>query len=199
MKSLSRLMERALLYRLWQMPFAERKLAPVLRHNDLSAARRVLDVGCGPGTNAAHFAYADYVGLDNNPEYIAWARQRHRGRFLVADVCRETSLAGSGFDFVLVNSVFHHIATPSVRTILAHLAGLLTDGGHVHILDLIMPERPGLPRLLARWDRGEFPRPLPEWQALFSEAFEPVLLEPYPLALAGLTLWNMVYFKGRRK
>ena len=44
-------MDRVTAYRLWQAPFAEKKLEPLRRHNDLSTIRRVLDVGCGPGTN----------------------------------------------------------------------------------------------------------------------------------------------------
>jgi SAM-dependent methyltransferase len=192
-------MEHVTAYRLWQAPFARQKLAPVLRHNDLSAVRRVLDVGCGPGTNADAFAHVDYVGVDNNPEYIAWAQRRYRGRFLVADVCRDGLPAGSGFDFILVNSFFHHVETPAVRQILSRLSELLTDGGHIHILDLVMPDHPGLPRLLARWDRGDFPRPLSEWKELFTDALEPVLFEPYPLGAFGVTLWNMVYFKGKRR
>jgi hypothetical protein len=26
---------------------------------------------------------------------------------------------------------------------------------------------------------------------------EPVVFEPYPLGAAGMTFWNMIYFKGR--
>ena len=51
-----RLLEQPLSYRLWQAPFAEAKFEPVRRHNDLGRVRRVLDVGCGPGTNTHHFA-----------------------------------------------------------------------------------------------------------------------------------------------
>ena len=198
-RGLARLLDNVLAYRLWQSPFAERKLEPVLRHNDVRSARRVLDVGCGPGTNARHFLHADYLGIDLNPGYVADARRRYGDRFRVADV-REAFEAGGGpFDWILVNSLLHHVATPDVRTLLARLAGLLTAEGHVHILDLVMPDRPGLARLLARWDRGEHARRLGHWRDLFSEAFEPVLLEPYPVVAFGVTLWHMVYFKGRRR
>ena len=199
MKSLSRVMELVAVYRLWQAPFAERKFAPVRRHNDLASARRVLDLGCGPGTNARHFRHADYVGVDNNTEYIAWARRHYPGRFVVADVSKDAMTVGSGFDFILANSFFHHIATQDVRRILAHVAALLSEGGQVHILDLVMPKNNGLPRMLASWDRGEFPRPLEEWRALLTESFVPVVFEPYPLGIAGVTLWEMVYFKGGRR
>ena len=49
MKLHARVMERVTAYRLWQAPFAEKKLAPLFQHNKLAAARRVLDVGCGCG------------------------------------------------------------------------------------------------------------------------------------------------------
>ncbi len=198
MKRLSGVMGNVHAYRLWQTPFAEKKFEPIRRHNDLAAVRRVLDVGCGPGTNARHFAHADYLGIDHNPDYIASARRRFGDRFAVADVRGELPGAGAPFDFILVNSLFHHIETSDARQILARLSGLLTGGGHVHILDLVMPDRPGLPRLLARWDRGDYPRPLPEWRELFSKSFAPSVFEPYPLGALGVTLWHMVYFKGRR-
>lgn len=192
-------MERATAYRLWQAPFAEKKLEPLRRHNDVSKVSRVLDVGCGPGTNARHFAHADYLGLDMNPAYIEHARRRYGKRFEVADVTHDATPSSEPFDFVLVNSLLHHIDTPNTRRVLAHLATRLTADGHVHILDLVLPERCGLPRMLAKWDRGNHPRPLEEWRAIFSEAFEPVVFEPYPLGAFGVTLWSMVYFKGRRR
>ena len=43
----------------------------------IGAAQTVLDVGCGPGTNAPHFAHADYLGVDINPSYVATAARRY--------------------------------------------------------------------------------------------------------------------------
>ncbi|NUP56678.1 MAG: class I SAM-dependent methyltransferase [Gemmatimonadaceae bacterium] len=199
MKPYARLMENTLAYRVWQAPFAEQKLAPLYAHNDVARARRVLDVGCGPGTNTAHFAHADYLGIDFNPAYIDSARERYGREFVVADVTKYEVAPDQRFDLILANSLFHHIDTASTRRILAHLATLLSDDGHVHVFDLVLPEGPSVSRLLARADRGEFPRPLEEWRALFTAAFEPVVFEPYPLGAAGMTLWNMIYFKGRAR
>lgn len=197
MKGYARVMENTLAYRLWQAPFAERKLVPLFAHNDVSKARRVLDVGCGPGTNTRHFASAEYLGIDYNPAYIESARKRHGREFVVADVTKYDVPADQRFDFILANSLFHHLDDADTRRILAHLATLLTDDGHVHILDLVLPSRPSISRLLARADRGDYPRPLARWGEIFSESFQPVVFEPYPLGAAGLTLWSMVYFKGR--
>ncbi len=199
MKSYARLMENTVAYRLWQTPFAEKKLVPLYAHTDPARARRVLDVGCGPGTNTAHFASADYLGIDINPAYIESARRRHRRDFIVADVTKYNVVPEQRFDLILANSLFHHIDSASTRRILAHLATLLSDDGYVHIFDLVLPARASISRFLARADRGEYPRPLDEWHELFTSAFEPVVFEPYPLGAAGITLWNMIYFKGRAR
>jgi SAM-dependent methyltransferase len=193
------LLENSLVYRVWQAPFAERKLLPLLNHNDVQGARRVLDVGCGPGTNTHHFADAEYLGIDFNPAYVESARRRHGRDFIVADVTTYRVPADRRFDLILANSLFHHIDDRSTRRILSHLATLLTDDGHVHILDLVLPPRPSVSRLLARADRGDYPRPLEQWRELFTTDFEPVVFEPYGLGAAGLTLWSMVYFKGRAR
>lgn len=199
MKLHARLMEHTLAYRAWQAPFAEQKLAPLFAHNDVARARRVLDVGCGPGTNTHHFAGMEYLGIDFNAAYIESARERHGREFVVADVTRYEVPRDRRFDLILANSLFHHIDAANTRRILAHLATLLSDDGYVHVFDLVLPTRPSVSRLLARADRGDFPRPLEEWRDLFTDAFEPVVFQPYPLGIAGVTLWNMVYFKGRAR
>src|SRR5206468_6323559 len=79
-------LEHTLAYRLWQAPFADKKLAPLFAHQDLRSVRRVLDVGCGPGTNTRHFERTGYLGVDINESYIADARRRYGRDFLVADV-----------------------------------------------------------------------------------------------------------------
>lgn len=199
MSAVHRLLEFTPVYRAWQAPFAERKFAPVRQHTDLASVRRVLDVGCGPGTNTHWFAAHDYLGVDINPGYIEDARRRTGRRFLVADVTTYQVDPHERFDFIFLNSLLHHIDTPSVRRLLANLATLLTDDGSIHILDLVLPPRMSIPRLLAKWDRGTYARPLDEWVGLFTEQFEPVLCEPFALGRFGLSLWSMVYFKGRRR
>jgi SAM-dependent methyltransferase len=195
----ARIMENTGAYRLWQAPFADMKFAPILAHNDLRQARRVLDVGCGPGTNTPQFAHTDYLGIDHNPRYLEHARRRYGRDFLVADIAHWPLAPTARFDFVLINSFLHHVDTPSARRILAQLHALLTDDGHVHIIDLVLPERPSLARFLARQDRGGFARPLREWQGIFGEMFETVVFEPFRLTGLGATLWEQVYFKGRGK
>jgi len=198
MSVLEAFLAQPLVYRLWQAPFVRQKLEPFLAHSDVASAGRVLDVGCGPGTNARLFARSDYLGLDWNEAYIRYAQGRYPGRFVKADA-RAFHVAPAGsFDCILVNSLLHHLGDEDVRGVLRNLARLLSEGGAIHILELVLPAESGPARLLARLDRGESPRPLEAWQALFAEEFTTEVFEPYVVGKLGIPLWHMVYFKGRR-
>lgn len=194
-----RLMETSLVYRLWQAPFADQKLAPVLRDTDLRRVGRVLDLACGPGTNAHHFAPRAYTGVDINRAYIERARDRYEGRFIVADATAPDLLSGERFDFILVNSFLHHLGTDAVAKTLVRVKELLSDDGQVHVLDLVLPPRPGPAKVLARADRGDYARPIAEWRDVLERFFEPVFLEPFALTAAGIPLWNMFHFKGKKR
>ncbi|MBK97152.1 MAG: hypothetical protein CMJ79_15775 [Planctomycetaceae bacterium] len=192
-------------YQLWQAPFAHRKFTPLLKHNDLSNIQRVLDVGCGPGTNARFFRKRDYLGLDINPRYIESASRRFSSKhgapceFRVQDVCQYHPPDNERADFVLLNSFLHHIDDENSSAILSRLHDVLAEEGHVHILDLVLPDSMSISRLLAKLDRGNYPRPLEHWKKLFTQHFTPVIFEPFDLTRIGIPFWKMVYFKGKKQ
>ena len=150
------------------------------------------------GTFAWISRYFGYTGIDRDAGYVADAKKRLQGTFLVADAADRLPLEGP-FDFILVNSLLHHLDDTDARAVLASAADLVAEDGHVHVMDLVLPERPSPARKLAHLDRGDFPRPLGEWHTLFSERFEPVVFQPYAIRALGLPLWHMVYFKGRAR
>jgi SAM-dependent methyltransferase len=200
MSVLDFIMRQPLVYRLWMAPWAGKKFAPVASRNDMTRVRRVLDVGCGPGTNAEYFSGVSYLGVDLNPQYIRDAERRYGNgerRFLAVDAAKFQAAPEARFDFILVNSFFHHVNDEIARGILRNLSRLLTDDGAVHILDLVLPEKMSAAKVLALADRGEYPRSLEKWRELFSEFLKPECFEPYDLGMLGIPLWKMAYFKGR--
>jgi SAM-dependent methyltransferase len=196
---ITRLLEQAPVYSLWQAPFVGDKLAPVLAHNDLAQVHRVLDVGCGPGTNTDLFRAADYLGIDINPDYIKSAQRKHKRPFVVADVTAYEDHAAGKFDFILINSFLHHVDDADVSKVLSRTAGWLTPDGHIHVIEVVSPGDRSIAQLLASWDRGRYTRSLGHWRSLLERHLEIAVFETFFLTLMGTKLWNMVYCKGRGK
>ena len=182
-------------YRAWQAPFAEKKLRPLLRAQRLSRVRRVLDVGCGPGTNAHHFADVDYTGLDINEGYIADARRRHGREFRVADVTRldaRTHRAGRH------GARQQPPPSPRRRRKRSGLLGSLPRWSPPTARPHPRP-RPARAAFDSARDGEARPRPIgrarvTHWREL-SRALIEQIFEPY--SFAGL--WSMVYFRGSVK
>ncbi len=199
MKMLHRLLEQPSVFNLSQLPFSRQKFARILGHNDLKQVRAVLDVGCGPGTNAPRFAQAKYLGIDINERYIELARNRYHRDFLVADVTTSEAIPAGSYDFILVNSFLHHIDTPDAHRVLSRASKFLTLDGHLHSVELVLPENASIARWLALHDRGKFPRSLSTWRDIFTDKLETVIFEPFPIRHLGQTIMELVYFKGRVK
>lgn len=190
-------MDQTTAYRLWQAPFLHQKFEPILDQNDLGDVQRVLDVGCGPGTNRPYFKDRDYLGIYINEQYIKYARQKFGGRFEVADVTQYKVANNEKFDFVLLNSLLHHLDDEETDAVLGSLSNVVSENGHVHIIDLVLPDERGIPRFLAMNDRGDHGRPLDRWREIFSKHFEPVICDLFSIDLLGVSLWQLVYFKGK--
>lgn len=197
---ISNVLDSGVVYSLWQAPFADLKMQPVLKHNRLSEWKSVLDVACGPGTNARYFRHSNYLGFDLNSNYIQLAKQRFGDQFVVGDALTfHPPNPHSRFEHILANSFFHHLSDADTRQTLQGLSRLMAPGGQIHILDLVLPERGRLGQWLARNDRGHFARNLDSWREIFGTFFEELVFEPYILRRCGVNFWHMVYFKGRRR
>jgi len=195
MRMIDRLLEHPAVYAVWQRPFVRTKFAPVERALQTQSMRRVLDVGCGPGTNAPRFAGTDYVGIDINGRYLDIARSKYAGQFIQADLETSDLSTYGAFDVILVNSFLHHLSDEAVSRVLGQLERVLEPEGRIHILELVLPSRFSFAKIMAKLDRGRFARPLAAWEALLSTHFDAAIVEPYNVAGA----WAMVYFQGKKR
>jgi trans-aconitate 2-methyltransferase len=113
-------------------PFDDLVARIIALRADLSAPRRVLDVGCGTGSQTATLAQrwpgASVVGTDSSPEMIERAQGRAvdgRPSFSVADVT-ETGV-NEPVDVLVCNAVLQWV--PDHLDVLARMAGWLAPGG----------------------------------------------------------------------
>ena len=79
----------------------------VTRH--FAPTARLLDVGCGSGWLADHFA--DYTGIDGSPDAVGRAQARSRNVTL-GDIDRPLPYEDASFDAVVLKDVLEHVADP---------------------------------------------------------------------------------------
>lgn len=104
--------------------------------------RRLLEVGCGLGSNLELLAPRDVLfGIDVDPEVLEFARARFAGRkeagFALADVARLDPeflerLRAQRFDSILCLNVLEHVLDDEAA--LRVLSGLLSPGGTLALL-----------------------------------------------------------------
>ena len=99
---------------------------------------RVLEIGCGLGTDGAQFAKAgaDYTGIDLTEASIELARKKFelsglRGEFRVADA-ENLDFAGESFDLVYSHGVLHH--TPDTALAVREIHRVLKPRGRAIVM-----------------------------------------------------------------
>jgi SAM-dependent methyltransferase len=107
---------------------------------DFAGARglRVLEIGCGMGTDGARFAAAgaDYTGIDLTEAAIELARKKFataglKGEFRVADA-EKLDFADGSFDVVYSHGVLHH--TPDTEGAIREIHRVLKTGGRAIVM-----------------------------------------------------------------
>jgi SAM-dependent methyltransferase len=90
----------------------------------------VLEVGCGPGTDAVALARGRrYTGIDLSSVQLAYARAAAPdGTFVHGDVF-DVELAPAGFDAVVAFYVFGHIPAARTEELFRRIAAWLRPGG----------------------------------------------------------------------
>src|SRR4029079_6945873 len=99
---------------------------------------RVLEIGCGLGTDGAQFARAgaDYTGIDLTDAAIDLAQKRFQlfnlpGKFQTDDA-EKLSFADNTFDVVYSHGVLHH--TPDIESAIREIHRVLRPGGRAEVM-----------------------------------------------------------------
>jgi 2-polyprenyl-3-methyl-5-hydroxy-6-metoxy-1,4-benzoquinol methylase len=107
---------------------------------DRWAGKRVLEIGCGIGTDAVNFARsgAEYTGVELSEASLALTRTRFetfslRGKFHNCNAEQLTSVLPRGeFDLVYSFGVIHH--TPNQRAVIEQARQVIRDDGELRIM-----------------------------------------------------------------
>ena len=113
-------------YRWWHLSSVSPELEEALGAGWFPDAGRILDVGCGAGSELAALEAAGIraTGIDLSRAALLLARERSRAPVAVADVT-EAPFAADAFDAALDRGCFHHLGGADRRRYAAELARVL--------------------------------------------------------------------------
>ncbi len=111
---------------------------PALPISPSARGLKVLEIGCGLGTDGAQFAEAgaDYTGVDLTEAAVELARKRFElfdlpGKFQTADA-ENLDFADESFDLVYSHGVLHH--TPETAKAIREIHRVLRPGGRAVVM-----------------------------------------------------------------
>ena len=111
---------------------------PIAANFAATRGLKVLEIGCGMGTDGAQFAKAgaDYTGIDLTAAAIELARKRFalsnlKGEFRVSDA-EDLDFDNESFDLVYSHGVLHH--TPDIEAAVREIHRVLKPGGRAIVM-----------------------------------------------------------------
>ncbi len=179
-------------------PEKEEHLRQVLKDQRPSAGApaRILDLGCGPGTNAGLFSCPEnyhYVGIDSNPTYVKAATKIYGLDFRCGDITSLQDLPHD-YDIALLNSVLHHLDDAQAEAAISTAASHLKPRGKLVVLDSVLPRTQSMSTMiqwsLVHLDRGDYWRDAQVLYDLLARHFSRIQKSSFVTSFLGIRLWD---------
>ncbi len=123
---------------------------------------RILDIGCGTGDFRKFLPEnIDYIGIDNNPEYIEYAKSKKykNSNFICTESNQIDFLKNKKFDIILSIGVIHHLNNNLFKELVDKSYSLLSDNGYLLTYDPVYIKNQNfISKFLIDNDRGNFVR-----------------------------------------
>ena len=161
--------------------------------------RKILDLGCGPGSSAQYFHPEDYLGIDIDERYIEYAKRKYPSHKFEKIDFNDFDISSNAikYDIILIWGLLHHLDNNVVSQYLSRANQLLNkDGMIVSVENCIHDKQSRIKKKIILLDRGKFIRSPQEYVDIFSmEGFkteqhlsEKSLIIPYTMLITQLTI-----------
>ena len=150
----------------------------IQNHVRAKSGDKVIDIGCGSALALQWLPEAQYIGLDINPDYIAFARRTYgsKGTFVVGDA--RSLRADSRFqnaDIVMVLGVLHHLDDQDAADCIQFAHDALKPNGRFVCHEACwVPNQGAVSKYIMGSDRGRNIRTEQQYRELAAKVFRSV-------------------------
>lgn len=130
--------------------------------------KRVLDFGCGIGTNCYLFNTASYIGVDCDQRRIDYAKHLYSDYQFYTVKENYIPIDNDSIDYIVIISVLHHISSEELSNYLQEFRRVLRPNGKIIIMEPCFFENSHLcNHFMSFFDRGKYIRNENEYLNLF--------------------------------
>lgn len=140
-------------------------------HNINFNCKNALDFGCGIGSNTALFSPSHYLGIDNDPKRVEYAKRLYPDyTFRVSHENQQLPVEDTTIDYVFISSVLHHIPTDGIRFYLEEFQRISRPQGRIIAIEPCFFSGCYLANgFMSYLDRGKYIRTEKEYIDIFDE------------------------------
>jgi len=164
------------------------------KHVRAKPGDKVIDIGCGSALILQWLPEVRYIGLDINPDYIAFARRRYgsRGTFIVGNPQSARGDARfEGADIVMAIGVLHHLDDEEAeQCIRFSYDALKTEGRFICHEACWTPNQGPISKYIMSSDRGRNIRTEQQYRQLAARAFKRIktCIDMKPMRIPYVTI-----------
>lgn len=158
--------------------------------------KKVLDFGCGTGSNCFIFDSNNYLGIDVDKDRINYAKKLYPNySFMTIKDCK-IPVKDNHFDFVCIFATLHHIPDDIALRYTKEFYRILKKGGKILAIEAYASKT----HRFNNWfmdlvDRGEHIRSEDGYHKLFGKGFKIKTLKRFKTFF----FYNMVFFSAEKK
>jgi SAM-dependent methyltransferase len=164
------------------------------KHVRAKPGDKVIDIGCGSAPTLQWLPEVEYIGLDINPDYVAFARRKYgsRGTFIVGN---PESVRGDSrckaADIVMAIGVLHHLDDEEAEQCIRFAYDALkTEGRFICHEACWTPNQGAISKYIMSTDRGRNIRTEQQYRQLAAKAFKTVetWIDTKPMRIPYVTI-----------
>ncbi len=161
--------------------------------------KKILDFGCGTGSQAVFFEPKLYYGVDIDEKRIQAARKNFPKHLFFLQNENKIKFEDNFFDVILAIAVLHHISDKKLSFYIDEFCRILKkDGVIISVEPCIFPKSNLRNKLMKFFDQGKFIRTEKEYKSFFDKRFLFSTHKKFETKKNFFNFYNIIFFSAKK-